>query len=49
MPKKKFTTEANLAQARVEEKELQKRITDELHEFHKKAPLGGGTNPQMTI
>lgn len=31
------------------EKKLQKGITDELHEFHKKAPLGGGPNPQMTI
>jgi len=47
--KKKLATEANLAQARAKEKKVQKGITDELQEFYKKAPLGGGLNPHMTI
>jgi len=49
VPKKKLTTKANLAQARAKEKKVQKGIIDELQEFHKKAPLGGGLNPHMTI
>ena len=50
MSKKKLGIGADLAaQTRVEEKKSQKKIIDELPKFHKKAPLGGGPNPQMTI